>query len=40
VIDVLPEKLPVFVEATEGDWALVRTVSGQVGWLRGDLLSR
>lgn len=40
VIDVLPEKLPVFVEATDGDWALVRTVSGQVGWLRGDLLSR
>jgi hypothetical protein len=40
VIDVLPEKLPVFVEASDGDWALVRTVSGQVGWLRGDLLSR
>jgi hypothetical protein len=40
VIDVLPGRLPVFVEATDGDWALVRTVSGQVGWLRGDLISR
>lgn len=39
VLDVLPAKLPVFIEASDGDWALVRTVSGQVGWLRGDLLA-
>ena len=39
VLDVLPGQLPVFVEATEGEWVLVRTVSGQVGWLRADLLA-
>lgn len=39
VLDVLPAQLPVFVEATEGEWALVRTVSGQVGWLHTDLLA-
>ena len=39
VLDVLPGQLPVFVEATEGDWALVRTVSGQVGWMHVDLLA-
>jgi hypothetical protein len=39
VLAVLGSKLPVFVEGTEGDWALVRTVSGQVGWVRSDLLT-
>ena len=39
VLGVLPGQLPVFVEAIEGDWALVRTVSGQVGWMHGDLLA-
>ena len=39
VLGVLPGQLPVFVEATEGEWALVRTVSGQVGWMHGDLLA-
>jgi Bacterial SH3 domain len=38
VLAVLTEDLPVFIEGNEGDWALVRTVSGQVGWVRGDLL--
>lgn len=39
VLGVLPGQLPVFVEATEGEWALVRTVSGQVGWVHVDLLA-
>ena len=39
VLAVLSEDLPVFVEGNEGEWALVRTVSGQVGWVRGDLLA-
>ena len=39
VLGVLPGQVPVFVEATEGDWALVRTVSGQVGWMHVDLLA-
>jgi hypothetical protein len=39
VVDVLPARFPVFVEATEGEWALVRTVSGRVGWVREDLLA-
>ena len=39
VLAVLSSQLPVFVEGTEGEWALVRTVSGQVGWVRGDLLA-
>jgi hypothetical protein len=39
VLGVLPGQLPVFVEATEGEWALVRTVSGQVGWIHGELLA-
>jgi len=39
VLDVLPGRLPVFVASSEGEWALVRTVSGQVGWLRSDLLA-
>jgi hypothetical protein len=39
VLGVLTAHLPVFVEGTEGDWALVRTISGQVGWVRSDLLA-
>jgi hypothetical protein len=39
VLGVLSAQLPVFVEGNEGEWALVRTVSGQVGWLRADLLA-
>lgn len=39
VVEVLPTRFPVFVEATEGDWVLVRTVAGRVGWIRGDLLA-
>jgi hypothetical protein len=39
VLAVLTSGLPVFVEGTEGEWALVRSVAGQVGWVRGDLLA-
>jgi len=39
VLGVLTAQLPVFVEGTEGEWALVRTISGQVGWVRSDLLA-
>jgi SH3-like domain-containing protein len=38
VLAVLRTDLPIFVEANESDWLLVRTVSGQVGWLRSDLV--
>ena len=40
VLAVLSPRLPVFVEGREGDWALVRTVSGEVGFVRSDLLRR
>ncbi len=39
VLAVLGSGLPVFVEGTEGEWALVRSVAGEVGWMRGDLLA-
>jgi exonuclease SbcC len=39
VLATLPAQLPVFVETHEGDWVLVRTVTGNVGFLRSDLLS-
>jgi hypothetical protein len=38
VIDVLPAGLPVFPEQSLGEWALVRTVGGQVGWIHAALL--
>ena len=39
VLSTLPAKLPVFVEDQEGEWSLVRTVSGHVGFVRSDLLA-
>jgi hypothetical protein len=39
VLAVLSSRTPVFVEGSEGGWALVRTVGGQVGWVREDLLA-
>lgn len=39
VIETLPAALPVFVEGREGDWSLVRTATGQVGFVRSDLLT-
>ena len=38
VLAVLPVDLPVFPESDDGEWALVRTVSGQVGWVNARLL--
>jgi hypothetical protein len=40
VLAVLRGRTPVFVESSEAGWALVRTVAGQVGWVREDLLAR
>jgi Bacterial SH3 domain len=38
VLAVLPMELPVFPEADAGEWVLVRTVSGKVGWVHASLL--
>lgn len=39
VIAVLPDALPVFPESERGEWVLVRTVWGSVGWVHAELLS-
>jgi hypothetical protein len=39
VMDVLTRSTPVFREREEGDWVLVRTVSGPAGWVHGSLLT-
>jgi hypothetical protein len=38
VVAVLPGELPVFPEVDAGEWVLVRTVSGKVGWIHASLL--
>jgi hypothetical protein len=38
VLAVLPPELPVFPEGHDGEWVLVRTVSGNVGWVHATLL--
>jgi hypothetical protein len=38
VLAVLPARLPVLVEGSEGDWSLVRTATGRVGFVHRDLL--
>ena len=38
VVAVLPTNLPVFPEDDAGEWVLVRTVSGKVGWVHASLL--
>jgi hypothetical protein len=38
VIGVLSEATPVFLEHNEGDWMLVRTTAGPVGWVHSSLL--
>jgi hypothetical protein len=40
VIDNLTELTPVFPERSHAGWKLVRTPSGQVGWVHGSLLAR
>lgn len=38
VLRVLVAGTPVFPERSEGRWVLVRTVSGNVGWVHGSLI--
>jgi len=38
VLAVLPERLPVLVEGSEGEWSLVRTATGRVGFVHSGLL--
>jgi SH3-like domain-containing protein len=38
VMEALPAQLPVFAERREGDWVLVRTVTGSVGFVHADLI--
>jgi hypothetical protein len=38
VLETLPARLPVFVESREGEWSLVRTTTGKVGFVHADLL--
>ena len=38
VIGVLDKATPVFPERREGDWVLVRTTAGPVGWIHDSLL--
>jgi len=38
VLAVLTGQLPVFPESAFGEWSLVRTASGQVGWIHASLL--
>lgn len=39
VLATLPARLPVFVEGEAGEWSLVRTATGQVGFVHTTLLS-
>lgn len=39
VVDVLGEDTPVFPEREDGEWVLVRTLSGPAGWVHASLLS-
>jgi len=38
VIAVLTRGMPVFAELTDGEWVLVRTTSGNVGWVHDSLI--
>ena len=38
VVTVLPRETPVFPQREKGDWMLVRTLAGPVGWLHASLL--
>ena len=38
VVTVVTEGAPVFPERIEGPWALVRVLSGPVGWIHTSLL--
>ena len=38
VVSVLPSGFPIFPEESRGEWLLVRTPSGQVGWINASLV--
>ena len=38
VVDVLVSRTPVFPERYHSNWTLVRTPTGQIGWVYDDLL--
>ena len=38
ILDVLGRETPVFRERAEGEWLLVRTLTGQVGWVYSELV--
>lgn len=38
VVEVLTPSTPVFPEGNQGNWALVRTVAGPIGWVHTSLL--
>ncbi len=40
VVEVLIAATPVFSERLDGEWLLVRTVTGRVGWIHGTLVRR
>jgi Bacterial SH3 domain len=40
VLEVLQAELPVFPESELGEWVLIRTVSGKVGWVHASLLAK
>ena len=39
ILSTLPARLPVFVVGRDGEWSLVRTTTGDVGFVRADLLT-
>jgi hypothetical protein len=38
ILGVLPDRTPVVPESRRADWLLVRTASGEVGWIHGSLV--
>ena len=38
ILSTLERDTPIFREESSGDWLLVRTAGGRVGWIRGDLV--
>lgn len=39
IVDILSEATPVFPDREQGEWVLVRTLSGPAGWIHTSLLS-
>jgi hypothetical protein len=40
VVEVLIATTPIFSGRLDGDWLLVRTLTGRVGWIHGSLVRR